>query len=222
MKTTCFFLLLSVFINNVQAQCAFGHEGNYSSSNCNPPISPYTSWIVVNDSISFTHYNFWNWPDWVTNDYIQVKMECTYDSVHVTPKWFSMYNGDGIQYSGKGIFNGDTLTINYTMVVYTQSSNSFDTTYPCRRFTLIPVGIEIANNKNYFNIYPNPTNSIININVPSNELIETVHLYNLIGEEILTERIEKKLNLESLPIGLYLIMIVTSNDNHYKSILMKK
>ena len=62
-----------------------------------------------------------------------------------------------------------------------------------------------------FLFYPNPANTVLNL--IANENIHTVSLYNLMGQEVFHQEInatESKLEISSLPIGVY-IMKVSSN-----------
>lgn len=59
--------------------------------------------------------------------------------------------------------------------------------------------------KNTISIYPNPSNDIVNFS--SNETIENITIYNLLGQEVFSQQInsnEYKLDISNQPIGTYI------------------
>lgn len=61
-----------------------------------------------------------------------------------------------------------------------------------------------------FSIYPNPVNEFLNIEVPNNETILQVCVYNLLGEKILTT-IENNIDLSKYENSIYFVKILTKN-----------
>lgn len=79
---------------------------------------------------------------------------------------------------------------------------------PCQN----PTGIENNNNVST-NLYPNPTNGLLNINSVFD--ISLITIYDVLGKEILTKNINNKidiLNVESLINGVYFIKIDLNNN----------
>ena len=67
------------------------------------------------------------------------------------------------------------------------------------------------------NIFPNPASSIIQINLPQDVKIETVSIYNLLGESIETSIFSNNLDISNLPNGNYFIVIKSNNGFIKKS-----
>ena len=62
-------------------------------------------------------------------------------------------------------------------------------------------------------VYPNPTNSIINITSP-NEIIDQINIYDMFGRYLKSEKcknMNEKIDIQVLPNALYLIEIQTEN-----------
>ena len=68
------------------------------------------------------------------------------------------------------------------------------------------VGIEELNNEFNTTLYPNPTNSIINIKL--DEEIQTISIYNSLGELVQTEK-TNAFSVEQLSSGLYILKVKT-------------
>ncbi len=60
-----------------------------------------------------------------------------------------------------------------------------------------------------FNVYPNPTNSIINIK--TNHIISKIDVYNLLGTKVLSSN-KNKIDVSELQTGMYLLKIQTENN----------
>jgi len=73
----------------------------------------------------------------------------------------------------------------------------------------------LSNNRTFYNIFPNPTNAIVNINL--NETLNRIKLdvYNNLGQRLITRKYyntsEIELNLENLERGIYFIKIQNNN-----------
>mgnify|MGYP001185250841 CR=1 FL=1 len=71
----------------------------------------------------------------------------------------------------------------------------------------------IENENNIINIYPNPTTGKVNIN--SNENLDYIKIYNMIGEEIISTSHKNQIkNLHIKNSGIYLIIISSKNKIH--------
>ena len=71
-------------------------------------------------------------------------------------------------------------------------------------------------------IYPNPVNGIMNIT--SNEIINNISIYNIVGQEIFSENINNnsyRYNTEDLPNGLYTIKLFSENKTITKKVIIK-
>ena len=211
------FLFLSITLS-VKSQCAFGHEGNYTAYKLDSP-PPYGSWIIVNDSVTFTLYNFFNMPDNVYNDTIVGKMNCTNDSVHFLPVGY-YYGWYGFDFSGVGVFNQDTLVAVYKYILYDQYGPH--TSYPQIINKEIPVDVESKYPGNFFQISPNPASNSIKITLPAHEEAREIHFYNVLGKEIILGTGKDIIDITSLSRGCYFIEVLTRNNKIYKRTLIKK
>ncbi|NBC84448.1 MAG: T9SS type A sorting domain-containing protein, partial [Bacteroidetes bacterium] len=72
-------------------------------------------------------------------------------------------------------------------------------------------------------IYPNPVNEYVNITSP--ELIQTIEVYNIIGNKVMTSnpaKSEYRLNVQSLPAGTYFIKVSSASGAALKKITIVK
>jgi glutamine amidotransferase-like uncharacterized protein len=64
----------------------------------------------------------------------------------------------------------------------------------------------------YIQIYPNPTNKILNIAINSGHKIEKVAIYNQIGQNVLVKKPKNNtINLSCLQKGIYIIEVITNS-----------
>jgi hypothetical protein len=86
------------------------------------------------------------------------------------------------------------------------------------------VGIENVNaENNALNIYHNPTNS--NFTITSNQLIKTITIYDVIGQQVLNQSVNKLLvsiNVEGLPNGLYFLKAIDEKENSITKKIVKE
>ena len=73
------------------------------------------------------------------------------------------------------------------------------------------------------NIYPNPTDGLLYINV-SNSIINDIVVTDISGQVYINETVntdQTEIDLSSYPKGIYLVNIVTENDSYTKKIVLK-
>ncbi|WP_298339371.1 aryl-sulfate sulfotransferase [uncultured Algibacter sp.] len=78
----------------------------------------------------------------------------------------------------------------------------------------------LTNNSLTFNkshIFPNPTSNILNIQI--NKKIKKLEVYSTLGEILIKNYNENRINLSQLPNGLYIIKIFTDNSSFSQKIL---
>lgn len=81
---------------------------------------------------------------------------------------------------------------------------------------------EIVESDNLFNIYPNPTNGILNFRIDENEMQNAnINIFNSMGQIVYSNKFEEQINIEKLPKGFYLINII-SNDKNWKRSIIKE
>jgi hypothetical protein len=78
---------------------------------------------------------------------------------------------------------------------------------------LSELSIEDAFLRDNISVYPNPTKSFINIELSNNISIEKITLIDLTGKVILNNNFTNKLDVSSLPRGLYLLKIQSDKGN---------
>lgn len=71
-----------------------------------------------------------------------------------------------------------------------------------------------------FNIYPNPTTDILNIELEDNLVLEKVLMYNTIGQ-LIKETSEKTINVSGLAKGIYSVQVITNQGKATKKIIVK-
>ena len=83
---------------------------------------------------------------------------------------------------------------------------------------------ETLNDVTKINIYPNPAQNIININV-DNQQIQEATIYNLLGKKVLQQSAKsseiKQLNISQLSRGMYVIQLKTASNTYVSKVLKK-
>jgi hypothetical protein len=78
--------------------------------------------------------------------------------------------------------------------------------------------VEVSNS---FNIYPNPANDFINIEINDNHNGNfNISIYNSLGIKVMETSNENTINIEDLPSGMYFINVTTENLNKTKKIII--
>ena len=116
----------------------------------------------------------------------------TWKSVFIPLSVFTSFNTQGAPYDLNDIFQ---YKFDGNGVIY------FDNIY-FSKTNLSNSNFEAVNAK----MYPNPANNVLNIEAKSN--IENVSIYNLLGQEVISESVNKQstsLNISSLEAGVYVV-----------------
>jgi hypothetical protein len=74
---------------------------------------------------------------------------------------------------------------------------------------------EFTDGKSTVNIYPNPANDFINVEVINGHRVGTIRIYNTVGalvKSIDMNGSEKEINISELPTGLYIISIEDAKE----------
>jgi Peptidase family C25./Propeptide_C25. len=78
------------------------------------------------------------------------------------------------------------------------------------------------------NIYPNPANNELNIEIESLNGLTTIEVYNILGERVMVEKVtaenglNTQLNLNQVTNGTYLVKIMNNDKTWVKNIVIKK
>ena len=68
-------------------------------------------------------------------------------------------------------------------------------------------------------VYPNPADNILNLSVDE---VDRVEIYNLLGKLMLSEaNPDSKIDVSSIPQGLYIVKIITDNDCYTEKFIKK-
>ena len=78
---------------------------------------------------------------------------------------------------------------------------------------------EIKNSKFDVDIYPNPTNNIINIE--SNQEIKSIFISNIQGQQLIATK-SKTIDLSQYPAGMYVVQIVNSKGERFTKKVIKR
>lgn len=91
--------------------------------------------------------------------------------------------------------------------------------YPTLYSQCVNVGIKELNNTQLFEVYPNPTNSILNIVDENNQLQNaTIQIQNYLGQDVFTSPFTNQIDLSSFSAGMYFLIIKGSNNKTVKII----
>ena len=71
-----------------------------------------------------------------------------------------------------------------------------------------------------FNIYPNPTTDVLNIELKENLTLEKVLIYNTSGQ-LVKETYEKTINVSGFAKGIYNIQVLTNHGKATKKVIVK-
>ncbi|WP_046756009.1 T9SS type A sorting domain-containing protein [Kordia jejudonensis] len=76
------------------------------------------------------------------------------------------------------------------------------------------------------NLYPNPINTVLNINIGSTEIIKEVSFFNMVGVKVSVPKLQVKNNnivydLASLPSGMYILGIILKSGKQLNKKIIK-
>ncbi len=117
-----------------------------------------------------------------------------WQSVFIPLSFFKTYSG-----LGGAIWDGNPVT---QIKFEGNGSLYYDNIYFSKNNSLATTSFETAN----ISMYPNPANNVLNIDAKSN--IENVSIYNLLGQIVISESVNKQstsLNIANLQTGIYVV-----------------
>jgi photosystem II stability/assembly factor-like uncharacterized protein len=82
-------------------------------------------------------------------------------------------------------------------------------------------GINQTEQTSAINIYPNPTNGIIKLDIPGNQQVESVVISDMTGRKVVQKNnlFTNEIHLQSLPDGFYSVQIVTDKQQYFGKII---
>jgi hypothetical protein len=92
---------------------------------------------------------------------------------------------------------------------------------------LMPTGInEYSLSQSFdFDLFPNPSNGILNYNLSNNSKAQTISVYNVIGDEVFSQKVNDNtgtINLQNINTGLYVVIIKLNNGNYLSRKIIKQ
>jgi hypothetical protein len=141
----------------------------------------------------------------------------TYTGASGIPTWIDCSN-DAILASNQTTFTPE-VTGEYALVV---ELNSCVDTSACQMVTVI--GVEKSKNNFQINIFPNPTNEILNISFMGNDIPSELNVYDGFGKKVITEKIYSSsttLHLESISEGIYYLSYVIQGKS-FQAVFVKE
>ena len=139
--------------------------------------------------------------------------------------WYDVVSGGTILATGP---NFTTPALEETTSYYAENINSTDCASERVEVTatISGLGVETINSSERIKIYPNPTNSIININIDRSIEDLGLNIYNSNGLLVKTEHYfnanDLKLDLTELPQGIYVIKLIEKGNIIAESSIVKK
>ncbi|WP_338766394.1 T9SS type A sorting domain-containing protein [Bernardetia sp. ABR2-2B] len=156
-------------------------------------------------------------------DFNQEEGKLSVPTGKVTYQWYR----DGVLITGQTDPTLDLTALDNRMGVYTVVISSGDTSVTSEPFTIDRI---LSNDdfikKNYIKVYPNPTTSLLNVEL--NTILNTseVTLVNALGMELQKTKITNSnkitLDLNKLSNGIYFVKIVSQKGIFYKKVVLKK
>jgi len=101
----------------------------------------------------------------------------------------------------------------------TSGNNRFDNITIQGDSDIIATGIAQAANTTSCNLFPNPANTMLNIQLSGNQVAD-MHLYNCMGQVVKSEELKNTLtsvSISNLPAGIYLCRIMDTRGNLIKT-----
>lgn len=116
-----------------------------------------------------------------------------------------------IIYSSTLIPEAATLTTDRLKMYYHKFSSSLHKIF--LRYRTSPTNINEKKNNDKITIYPNPSNSLVYINLPNSKQNFTIELYSTLGELILKTTDKTVLDISNFTNGIYLLKVRQANNS---------
>ncbi len=156
-------------------------------------------------------------------DFNQTESKLSVPTGKVNYQWYR----DGVLMSGQTNASLDLFALQNRIGVYTVVISSGITSITSEPFTIDAI---LSNNDfilaNYIKVYPNPTTSLLNIELNTILNVNEVALVNALGIELKKTIINNSdkitLDLNNLSNGIYFVKIVSQKGIFYKKVVLKK
>lgn len=105
-------------------------------------------------------------------------------------------------------FNTDTLNTNSTNLVPGREGTSYYYIDNITLYDQLSVGVNELNEGSSINVFPNPTNSILNITINNKEIQSSlIEIKNVLGETVLSMTYSNQINVSELAKGVYFLIL---------------
>jgi hypothetical protein len=152
----------------------------------------------------------------LTGNFTNPLLNLASDNAGVDAKLTLTHNALDAVLASNGIAKGDSIKLQWTVYAFeTTDSLKANETFNITLVRGAGVGVNNFDFKNYFNVYPNPAQTELNIN--SNDLIGNlnVKLYSIAGKLLINENMEastnNKIDVSHLQDGVYMLSIEGKN-----------
>ncbi|MFC2096608.1 T9SS type A sorting domain-containing protein, partial [Bacteroidota bacterium] len=131
-------------------------------------------------------------------------------------------NLSGGKYYGQIPMQSAGETINFSIIA--EDNQGLQSTYNDSYEISESIGINKLD-RNSINIYPNPTNNKVTVEINQTQLIKSIDIYNLVGEKVLNisglNDIKYTIELSSLPKGMYIVKVNDQESSFVRRIILK-
>lgn len=147
--------------------------------------------------------------------------------INVNGNNLSYFSNDNLQwYFNSSVLNGETDTLHIAQNngnYFVEVTDSFGCKNVSDTVNITVIGVGSLS-KNVANVYPNPTNGNLTIEINQQEIIGVV-VVNQLGEEVLLKELlpsikKFKLNLNHLAEGVYYLKLMTKNKSYTSKLLL--
>jgi hypothetical protein len=90
-------------------------------------------------------------------------------------------------------------------------------------FTYNPADVQESDGANFISVFPNPTSGFINVMLDGD--MNTVKVYNIVGEEIFAQQTSSKnlnIDLTEFPAGVYMIEVSCNTTKYFRKIVISR
>jgi len=132
------------------------------------------------------------------------------------------YTGAGVSATNFSVTTTGTYTITYTYIDANTCSATATHTVATKACTV--TGIASVDNRNGFNVYPNPASEAIFIQADAIIENATIEVYDMIGRKVVNEKMNDKLNrisLQNFANGVYYIKIISNNTIQFEQKIIR-
>jgi len=147
--------------------------------------------------------------NWEVNEWIQVKIEINQDEI-------KYYINDVLETTIPNFSQLEILGFNML-----HNNYGYDAYYD--NFKINSEGLNLSKNtKERISVFPNPVEDYFSIHIPSEISIERVQIFNMLGQEVLSQTFEDKIKVSALAEGNYILKVIGSGGEVFTKKLIKK